>query len=283
MIKVQNVSKRWDGFELDDITLEIPKGYICGLVGENGAGKTTLINMIVGLYRTDIGDIFINGYDMRKEEIKAKDGIGYVLNEELFDPYISLVDNADAYGKYYSKYDRGNFLEYCDKFQIDSSKKLKALSKGQKLKFQFAFALSHKPDLLIMDEPTANFDPDFRKEFFKILIDFIADGEHSVLLATHLTSDLERVGDYIVFMHKGKMVFSKDRESLENSYRLVSGANYKINLIPKDKVVHIERKDDMASALVRHSSLYKYDDEVNVAVPTIEEIMYHYIKENAYV
>ena len=283
MIKVQNVSKRWDGFELDDITLEIPKGYICGLVGENGAGKTTLINLISGLYRTDIGEVFINGYDMKKDEIKAKDGIGYVLNEELFDPYISLIKNADSYGKYYSKYDRNVFIDYCKRFKIDCDKKLKVLSKGQKLKFQFAFALSHKPDLLILDEPTANFDPDFRKEFFEVLIDFISDGEHSVLLATHLTSDLERVGDYITFLHKGKMVFSKDREALENSYRLITGENYKINLIPKDKVVHIERKDGMASALVKHSGLCKYDDEVNVVVPTIEDIMYHYIKEDAYV
>lgn len=285
MIKVENITKHFEdyNFILSDISFSIPKGYICGLIGENGAGKSTLIKLLLGLYRPDKGDIYINGHNISTDEINAKDDIGYVLSEELFDPYMTLMANADAYGKYYSRYERGLFAEYCNRFELDTNKKLKALSKGQKLKFQFAFALAHKPALLLLDEPTANFDPNFRKEFFNILTDFISDGEHSVLLATHLTSDLEMIGDYITFLHKGRLVFSTDRESLLDSYRLLQGEAYKLNVINKDRLIHAEKKDKSMTALVKHRSYDTYDKELTVSVPTIEDIMYHYVKEDCHV
>ena len=280
MIKVENVTKKLEeyGFSLTDINFEIPKGYICGLIGENGAGKTTLINMLLGLFHPDNGEIYINGSNVVLEEIKAKDQIGYVLSEELFDPYLTLIENANTYGKYYSKYDADLFIEYCQRFELNHKSKLKTLSKGQKLKFQYAFALAHKPLLLVLDEPTANFDPKFRKEFFSILTDFISDGEHSVILATHLTSDLEVIGDYITFIHKGKLVFSEDREKLLSSYRVLQGQAYKENVINKYRVIHIEKQDNVMTALVKHSKFQEYDKELMVSIPTIEDIMYHYIK-----
>lgn len=280
MIKVENVTKFFEeyGFTLRDISFSIPKGYICGLIGENGAGKTTLINMLLGLYHPNKGEIYINGSNVVLDEIKAKDQIGYVLSEELFDPYLTLLGNADTYGKYYSQYDSKLFREYCDRFELNYKSKLKALSKGQKLKFQFAFALSHKPLLLVLDEPTANFDPKFRKEFFRILTDFISDGEHSVLLATHLTSDLEIIGDYITFLHKGELIFSDDREKLLESYRLLQGEAYKANLLNKDRLIHVEKKDKLMTALIKHSKFEAYDKDLTVSVPTIEDIMYHYVK-----
>lgn len=280
MIKVENVTKFFEeyGFTLRDISFSIPKGYICGLIGENGAGKTTLINMLIGLYHPNKGEIYINGSNVILDEIKAKDQIGYVLSEELFDPYLSLIGNANTYGKYYSQYDSKLFVEYCDRFELNCKSKLKTLSKGQKLKFQFAFALSHKPLLLVLDEPTANFDPKFRKEFFNILTDFISDGEHSVILATHLTSDLEIIGDYITFLHKGKLVFSEDREKLLESYRLLQGEAYKANLLNKDRIIHIEKKEKMMTALVKHSKFETYDKDLAVSIPNIEDIMYHYVK-----
>ena len=283
MIKVENVTKYFEDFKfvLSDISFYIPKGYICGLIGENGAGKSTLIQLMLGLYRLDKGNIFINGHNTVTDEINSKDDIGYVLSDDLFDPYMTLLQNADAYGKYYSRYDRSSFIDYCKRFELEPKHKLKNLSKGQKLKFQFAFALSHSPALLLLDEPTANFDPNFRKEFFSILTDFIADGEHSVLLATHLTSDLEIIGDYITFLHKGRIVFSTDRESLLDSYRLLHGEAYKLNVINKERLIHAETKNMHMSALIKHRSFDTYDKELTVSVPTIEDIMYYYIKEDA--
>ena len=285
MIKVENVTKKFDesGFSLTDINFTVPKGYICGLIGENGAGKSTLINMILGLYHPNKGEIYVNGSNVVINEKITKDQIGYVLAEELFDSHLTLIRNADTYGKYYTKYDSQVFKEYCERFELDCKCKLKNLSKGQKLKFQFAFALAHKPLLLVLDEPTANFDPKFRKEFFDILANFISDGEHSVILATHLTSDLEVIGDYITFLHKGRLVFSEDREKLLSSYRLLQGPAYKGNLLNKDRVIRIEKKDNMMTALVRYSKFEEYDKELVVSIPTIEEIMYHYVKEDKYV
>ena len=282
MVKVENVTKKFEefSFSLKDISFTVPKGYICGLIGENGAGKSTLLNMILGLYQPNKGEIYVNGSNVVINEKITKDQIGYVLAEELFDSHLTLMRNADTYGKYYSKYDAKLFKEYCERFELDVKCKLKNLSKGQKLKFQFAFALAHKPLLLVLDEPTANFDPKFRKEFFDILVDFISDGEHSVILATHLTSDLEVIGDYITFLHKGRLVFSEDREKLLSSYRLLQGPAYKGNLLNKDRVIHIEKKDNVMTALVRYSKFEEYDKELMVSIPTIEEIMYHYVKED---
>lgn len=279
MIRIENVSKKLGSFHLKDIDFTIPKGYICGLIGENGAGKTSLINLILGLYQADSGNILIDNTDIADDEVTAKNKLGYVLSEDLFDSHLSLINNADAYGKFYSDYDRDVFLSYCKRFGLDYNKKLKKHSKGEKLKFQFAFALSHNPELLVLDEPTANFDPEFRKEFFKVLSEFIEDGTRSIILVTHLTSDLDKIADYIAFIHKGKLLFSYDREQLENSFRIVSGEDYKINLIPKEKIIHKEASTYSSKALVHHNYYSQYDKEVTVTVPTVEELMYFLIKK----
>ena len=151
------------------------------------------------------------------------------------------------------------------------------------LKFQFAFALSHAPKVLILDEPTANFDPTFRSDFIKILTEFIQDGTKSVLLATHLTSDLDRIGDYITFLHKGKIVFSSDRQEMENSFRFVRGEDYKINLIPKERIIHKEKTEFGSKALVHHRPRYVYDNALSVDIPTIEDIMYYFVKGDSHV
>lgn len=184
MLKLNNVSKKFPNFSLQDISFELPKGYIMGLIGENGAGKTTILNHILGLYQPNSGTITIDGMTYREQEKQIKNRLGYVLTDEIFGGELTLVENANMYGKYYEHYKQPIFHEYCRRFQLEETKKFKHLSKGEKLKFQFAFALSHQPKLLVLDEPTANFDPDFRKEFLQILTEFVSDGEKSVLLAT---------------------------------------------------------------------------------------------------
>ena len=283
MIQIEHVTKNFGNFKLSDINLSLPAGYICGLIGENGAGKTSLIHLLLGLYRPDDGQIFINGNDINRDEVAAKNEIGYVLSEELFDGELTLLQNASLYGKYYKNYDRDTFLSYCKRFELDEKKKLKQQSKGQKLKFQFAFTLSHAPKVLILDEPTANFDPTFRSDFIKILTEFIQDGTKSVLLATHLTSDLDRIGDYITFLHKGKIIFSSDRQEMEDSFRLVRGEDYKINQIPKERIIHKEKTEFGSKALVHHRPRYVYDNALSVDIPTIEDIMYYFVKGDSHV
>lgn len=278
MLHVEHVSKKLGDFCLKDISFHLPKGYIMGLVGPNGAGKTSLFYLMLGLYAMDEGKILIDGQDVERQEELAKDEIGFVLEEELFSGQLSLKANANLYGKYYSHYEEALFLQYCHQFSLNPEKKLNKYSKGEKLKFQFAFALSHYPKLLVLDEPTANFDPKFRDGFFQILTGFIQDGEHSVILATHLTEDLDRIADYVTFLNQGRQEFFMDREALENSYRLVKGEDYKINLMPKDSIIYKEKGSYGTKALVKNNRWSEYDRELFVSVPSIEDIMYFILK-----
>lgn len=278
MIKIQGLTKKLEGFTLEDINIDLPKGYIMGLVGENGAGKTTLLNLILGLYKPSEGEIFIDGMTYQENEKEIRNEIGYVLVEDVFSGEMKLKEQADMYGKYYKNYDSSLFSEYSSRFELEEKRKYKKLSKGEKLKFQFAFALAHSPKLLILDEPTANFDPEFRDEFLRIITEFVADGEHSVLLATHMTDELDRIADYVTFLHHGTVKFSVPRDELEKKYRLVSGEDYLINLIKKERIIYKEKGKYATTALVEHSKHAFYSKELEFSVPSIENIMYYMIK-----
>lgn len=278
MIEVRGLSKKLKNFQLDNLSFTIPTGYICGLIGQNGAGKTTLLHLLLGLYQTDEGELLFDGMTYANEEKRIHNKIGTVLTEELFDASLSLVQNGDAYGRYYDAYDKKAMEDYLELFGLEKNRKFGRLSKGEKLKCQFAFALSHDARLLILDEPTGNFDPEFREQFFKILKEFIADGSRSVVLATHLTEDLDCMADYLIYLEKGKQVFAGDIEAFRDSYRIVSGEAYKIKLLHKEKIIHMEENSYGAKALVVHSRLNHYDRELQVVYPSIEEFMYFYTR-----
>lgn len=278
MLQLEDIAKQIGTFRLEHISVTLPAGYIMGLIGPNGAGKTTLLHLILGLYRPDAGTIIVNQkrYDCSEHEIKEE--IGTVLNEELFEPYATLQKNADTYGKYYTNYDRNIILRYLEEFELSPERKFKELSRGEQLKFQFAFALAHHPKLLVLDEPTGNFDPEFRQRFFAILKEYIADGTCSVILATHLTEDLDRIADYITYLDQGKMIMSQDIETLRESYRIVSGETYKINLLPEESIIYMEEGTYGTRAMVHHRKRAVYDKELTLNVPSIEEWMYFMTK-----
>lgn len=277
LLKVKDVCKRLGNFKLKNISLELPEGFILGLIGPNGAGKTSLIHLILGLYQPDEGEILIEDENFKEHEIDIREKLGTVLLEDLFESGYTLKENGALYGNYYKNYSEETLLRYLDRFHLDPTSKFKQLSKGEKLKFQFAFALSHDAKLLILDEPTGNFDPTFRKEFFEVLKEFIADGQRSVILSTHLTEDLDRIADYICYLEKGETIFTGDIETLRDKYRLVCGEEYKIKLLRKEDIIYLEKGEVTNRALVinRPSRLY---DALKVTVPTIEELMYFMTK-----
>lgn len=277
LLEVKDVCKRLGNFKLNNISLELPEGYILGLIGPNGAGKTSLIHLILGLYEPQSGEVLIDGQSYKDNEQEIRDKLGTVLLEDLFDNGLTLKENGNKFGEFYKNYSEETLLGYMERFHLDPGRKFKQLSKGEKLKFQFAFALSHDAKLLILDEPTGNFDPTFRTEFFEVLKSFIADGKRSIILSTHLTEDLDRMADYICYLEKGKTIFAGDVESLREKYRLVVGEEYKIKLLRKEDIIHLEKGELTNKALVinRPSRLY---DALHVTVPTIEELMYFMTK-----
>lgn len=277
-IEFADVKKKLGDFTLGELQFDIPAGYIIGLIGPNGSGKTTLLHLLLGLYNPSEGEVKVDGMNYEDGEKVLLDNLGVVLVEDLFEGSSTLLENGRDYGKYYSRYKEEVLKEYLERFRLQEGQLYRKLSKGQKLKFQLAFALAHDPKLLVLDEPTGNFDPGFREEFFRILKEFMADGEKSVILATHITEDLDRVADYIIYLEEGKQIFAGDVETLRESYRLVVGEKYKIKLLAPEKIIHTEEGTYGTKALVKHTRRSLYDKELTVMVPTIEELMYFMTK-----
>ena len=279
MIDCNNVSKRFTSFSLKNIIFNLPAGYICGLIGENGSGKTTLINILSGLYSYD-GKIRISGRDYCNHEYDIKQDIGVVVHGDIFEAKESLISNANYFGRFYKKYSKNLLENYLERFNLNDKKKYKELSKGEKLKFALAFALAHEPRLLLLDEPGANFDIEFRKEFNSLLREFIIDGTRSVILSTHIISDVETFADYILFLKNGEQVLFGDVETIREKYRMVSGEKYKIKLL-KDRIIYLEEGRISCNALVKHDK-QGYDKELKVWEPGIDELMYYIGKGKDY-
>ena len=274
-LEVEAVSKELDGFSLNNVSFSIEEGTIMGLVGTNGSGKTTLINLIIGLTQCNSGSIRIFGIDNQKEEKKAKDLIGFVLDDNPFLEYLSAKDNGKLYGTYYSNWDEALFLKYCNLFEVNVKKPLKKLSQGTKIKFQLAFALSHGAKLLIMDEPSSGLDPVFRRELMDIMYDTILDGEKSILISSHLTNELDRIADTITLIHKGQQIFSMEKDKMYDQYQLVRGTQVQVEALPMSSVIGARSFATYSEALIR-KDMTPIGDNVKILRPTIEDIMFYY-------
>ncbi|WP_433923678.1 ABC transporter ATP-binding protein [Paenibacillus taichungensis] len=222
-IELRNLSKTYPLFKLDQITLDVKQGYITGLIGPNGAGKSTLINLITGLIRPDSGSIKTLGKEMPAQEVNVKERIGIVSDECFYYEHLTIREMKSMIAPFYKKWDEKQFNNYLEQFELSPKKKIEELSKGMKIKFSLAIALSHEAELLIMDEPTSGLDPVFRRELLDLLADVIQDETRSIIFSTHITTDLERIADYIAFIHKGKLVFNEAKDDVLERYTIVKG------------------------------------------------------------
>lgn len=218
ILEVKGLTKDYGDFVLDKLTFTVPKGVIMGLIGENGAGKSTTINCILNEISKTDGNIEIFGKDYLSEEIEIKDKIGVVFDENHFPDIFTPNEIGTYMSGIYSKWERNTYVNYLSKFELPADKRVKDFSKGMKVKLAFAVALSHKAELLILDEATSGLDPIIRDDILDILIDFVQDENHSVLVSSHIISDLEKVADYITFIHKGKLVFTHSKDELVDNY-----------------------------------------------------------------
>ena len=222
-LQVSGLRKTFKGFTLNDVSFSLPKGHVMGLVGPNGAGKTTIIKLIMNLIAPEAGEIRILGLDSRKQEAKARAQIGFVYDVMPFYADVSLQDTKRAIAPFYEKWNEALFQQLASTFDLPLKKKVKKLSQGMRTKFALALALSHEAELLILDEPTTGLDPVFRRELLHGLSDLLQDEGKSVLFSTHITSDLERIADYVTFIRDGSILLTETREELREVWGIVRG------------------------------------------------------------
>lgn len=231
VIELQNVNKSFDRFQVSDVSLTIKKGFVTGIIGSNGAGKSTIIKMMLNLMQPDSGEVRVFGMDYSSNEKSIKDRIGFIFSENVLYDELTLHDQRKIIAPCYQQWDDTLFHRYCEEFELPLKQKMKSFSKGMKMKATLAIALSHHADLFIMDEPTAGMDPVFRREFLEIMRDIMLDGNKTIVLSTHIMSDLSSIADYITYVQRGKVIFSKETHDIEENYAIVRGG---IELLDRD-------------------------------------------------
>jgi ABC-2 type transport system ATP-binding protein len=222
-LEVSGLRKTFKGFALNDVSFDLPKGYVMGLVGPNGAGKTTIIKLIMNLINPEAGEVRVLGLDNRRQEAEAKAKIGFVYDVMPFYMDVTLKDTKRAIAPFYRGWNESLFQELALTFELPLGKKVKKLSQGMQTKFALALALSHDAELLILDEPTTGLDPVFRRELLHGLSGLLQDEKKSVLFSTHITSDLERIADYVTFIRNGSILLTETREELRETWGVVRG------------------------------------------------------------
>lgn len=278
-IEIHNLVKKYDKFTLDNIDLEIPSGMIVGLIGENGAGKTTLIKALLNIIKSDSGEIHIFEKDILASEKEIKEEIGVVLDNMFFPEILSAKDIDGIMKSAYQKWDSELYFHYLKDFDIPFKQQIKKLSKGMRKKLEIATALSHHPKLLILDEPTSGLDPVVRNEVLDIFLEFIQDEEHTILLSTHITSDLEHIADHIVFIDGGKKVLDKSRDDILENYGILKCSKEELEKINKEDIISYKKNRYDCEILISDITKMKkkYKDYVIDKI-TLEELMVLMIK-----
>lgn len=279
ILEIHNLSKDYGDFVLDRVSFSLPRGVIMGLIGENGAGKSTTINCILNEIQKDSGGILIFGKDHISDEIEIKSKLGVVFDENHFPDIFTPMEIGKYMSGIYPGWEWVAYRQFLEKFELPTDKKIKDFSKGMKVKLAFAVALSHKAELLILDEATSGLDPIIRDDVLDMLIDFVQDESHSVLVSSHIISDLEKVADYITFLHKGKVIFSHEKDDLVDNYGIVSCGAAIFDTLNKTEIIAYRKEDYQYKVLVKNrDKAAKNYPKAIVSPATIEEIMLFYVK-----
>ena len=255
-LSVTSVTKRYDsGFTLDDVTFDLPAGYIMGLIGPNGAGKSTLIKLVLNMIRRDAGEIHSFGLDNIVDEESVKEGLGVVFDSNYFVETWTVNKVEKAMAPMYPAWDHAVFDGYLKRFGLERGRKVKELSRGMQMKLMLAVALSHDARLLILDEPTSGLDVLARDDLMDILQDYIADGKRSVIFSTHITADLERAADFITYITGGRLYYTGPKDEFTEAFRVVKGGPDGLTADLAAAAVGVHRYETGFDALVRAEDL----------------------------
>lgn len=278
-LEIKNISKTYKNFKLDDISFVLPCGHIMGLIGENGAGKSTIINCILDIIEKDSGSISVLGQKNDKNNVSLKENIGVVLDaSDVYDNYtVKQVENIMK--DVYKQWNHEVYDYYIQKFALPLNKMIKDFSRGMKMKMAITIALSHQPKLLILDEATSGLDPIMRDEILDVFMEFVQDENHAILLSSHISSDLEKIADYIAFIHEGKLILSTSKDELIYEYGLMKCRNDEFDMIDKEDIIRYRIKTYEVEILVkdREKMAKKYPNCI-VDPTKLDDIMMLYVK-----
>lgn len=277
-LEVRNLRKSFSSFHLKDISFTLPKGYIMGLIGPNGSGKTTTIKLILNMLKRSGGDVKVFGLDNITDEQKIKAELGVVFDSNYFCADWSVAQVEQSISVFYPNWDRAKFAQLLQSFHIAPDKKVKELSKGMQMKLMLACAFSYDAKLLILDEPTSGLDPVSRDELLQILGEYIEDGEHSVLFSTHITTDLERIADYITYIRYGKVFFTGSKDEFVDMFRIVKGGAAELSAQLKAKAVGVRTFPTGFEALVKAQDISVFS-ALSIEPATIDDIVIFTSKE----
>lgn len=280
-IELSGVTKRYSGFTLDHVSFNVPKGCIMGFIGQNGAGKTTTIRSMLNIVNIDDGNIKILGLDHIKDEQDIKERIAVVFDELPFHDIFNAKDMARIFEGIYKEWNNAVYYNYIELFQLPLKKKIGEYSKGMKMKLQIACALSHNAELLIMDEATTGLDPVVRDEILHIFMEYLKDGERSILLSSHITSDLEKIADIVTFIDNGKILISGFKDEILESHGILKCSKDEINTIDEEDIVSIRTNEFGAEIMVsdREFALCKYSGAI-IDLADLDDIMIFYVHKD---
>ncbi|WP_332645851.1 ABC transporter ATP-binding protein [Lysinibacillus sp. 54212] len=277
VIELRHINKKFEGFQLKDFSLHVKKGFVTGFIGGNGVGKSTTIKLIMNLLQPDSGTVSIFGLDYKEHEKEIKQRIGFVFDENVFYEQLTLAEMKRIVKPAYPKWDDNQFDHYVKEFELPLNKKIKTFSKGMMMKASLTMALSHHAELIIMDEPTSGLDPIFRRELLEILHRLMQDENKTIFFSTHITTDLDRIADYITFIHNGEHVFSKEFYQIEEDYAIVKGGTDLLDSETEQEFLGIRKSNHGFEALTADKERIKtiFGEMVLIERPTLEDIMFY--------
>lgn len=279
VLTVKGLTKNYQDFTLDHVSFEIPQGSIVGLIGENGAGKSTIIKAVLGLIKKDDGEITLFGRQDGTLNTKIKEQIGVVFDGSNFSGELTPQKLNKVFKDIYRSWDEDLYISLLEKMAVPIHQKIKTFSKGMKMKLSLVAAFAHHPKLLILDEATSGLDPVMRDDILDMFLEFVQDEENSILVSSHITSDLEKVADYIIFVHNGSVIFSKPKDELLENYGIIKCGDAAFERIEKEDRIACRKLDYEWQILVEdRNKIQKKYKEAMVVPATIDEIMLLYVK-----
>lgn len=278
-LEVKNLTKQYDDFTLNQITLSIPSGTVVGLVGENGAGKSTFLHSVTGILHSSYDTLKVLGKDFETNEKEIKEDVAVIFDTTHYNLSFTPKFIGLILSKTYKNWNMETYYHYLELFGLPLEKKLKTFSRGMKMKLEFAIAFSHNAKFLILDEATSGLDPVVRDDILNILRDFTLQEDHTVLLSSHITSDLEKISDYIAYIHQGNLLFMIPYEELHEKYGIIhAGKDFFDSLNPEDVIGYIEEPYSFSILVKNRFAIQEVFQDLEIARATIEDIMLFYVK-----